>query len=778
MGNSCVGGLVGKIQGGSIVNCYSTGIVQGSSYVGGLIGRKNGGSVLNSFWDMETSGQSSSAGGTGKTTEQMKNVRTYTDTSWSEGLAEPWDFVGNPYDDTGNQDIWEIHPDVNDGYPTVMKKYIFQNNPPVADFSYSPSSPTVDDVVMFVDMSTDIDGTIISWSWDFGDGSTSTLQNPTHQYSVAGTYTVTLTVFDNDGATDNTSQNITVSEATTPYVVYGDVGIPSGSDIWVWSDGMSGSFDGHYIGENPPEGSACFETKTNAGTWAGWGVFFVYPPHFTVDLSSYDYLKFWVKTPTNLKVEIEAPKGNTQTKWIGNYGWDETNTWQEIVIPASDFSNLSSVFCPFKVTVEGENTTFYIDHVRWTNVSPTRVGFTFYDTSGNFITNTPVRISLDGISWSHWDVTDNEGRIIDSSFPYPGMTVYFKPTGYYPKSKYIHEYSYEHYYDIFFRENTEVLVSFTFYDTENNYIANTPVYISVDGVTWELWDTTDGNGRIIDSDFPYLRRYVYFKPSGYNWKCIYIWSTGGSYSDTFTLEEPPEPPEPDKHAIIVTGTGTGQGVFEANAQRWTDYLEAKGYAVEYLHGAQATAAKVLWTIENVVNEATSAHTIVFVYLGHGGGSYLSGSSDPEYAYLCTYNSKLTDTELEAAFSNFDGKLFVFLGSCFSGGMDEVVTNAGPDNVNRYLTTTCGPNALGLFYDYPACPYDWSYIFLTKGLVNGESGSQDMEGNFSWAKSEYVNIFSRSIDYWQEAYKWAGISQNDDDWYPHQFDGDLENEFML
>jgi hypothetical protein len=43
----------------------------------------------------------------------MKNVRTYTDKAWSQGLDSPWDFVGNPYDDKGNEDIWDINPNIN-----------------------------------------------------------------------------------------------------------------------------------------------------------------------------------------------------------------------------------------------------------------------------------------------------------------------------------------------------------------------------------------------------------------------------------------------------------------------------------------------------------------------------------------------------------------------------------------------------------------------------------------------------------------------------------------
>jgi len=86
---------------------------------------------------------------------------------------------------------------------------------PSASFTYSPSDPSVEDRVNFVDTSTDSDGSIVFWYWDFGDGRTSTERNPTYQYPDPGEFTIRLTVTDNDGGITTIEQTITV----TPMVV-------------------------------------------------------------------------------------------------------------------------------------------------------------------------------------------------------------------------------------------------------------------------------------------------------------------------------------------------------------------------------------------------------------------------------------------------------------------------------------------------------------------------------------------------------------------------------
>jgi hypothetical protein len=72
-----VGGLVGYNNNGTVSACYATGAVTGTSYAGGLVGYSYG-RVSDSYWNTETTGQSSSDGGTDATTVQMKQQATFT----------------------------------------------------------------------------------------------------------------------------------------------------------------------------------------------------------------------------------------------------------------------------------------------------------------------------------------------------------------------------------------------------------------------------------------------------------------------------------------------------------------------------------------------------------------------------------------------------------------------------------------------------------------------------------------------------------------------------
>jgi PKD repeat protein len=119
-----------------------------------------------------------------------------------------------------NEDTYALDSELNI-IPTLKTsgyyEYIGAPAPPQADFTYSPLNPLIDETVTFdASSSTPNGGSIIAYLWDFGDGSpllNTTDPIVTHIYTVAGDYTVTLTVFDDQGLNDTTSKTITVSKA-------------------------------------------------------------------------------------------------------------------------------------------------------------------------------------------------------------------------------------------------------------------------------------------------------------------------------------------------------------------------------------------------------------------------------------------------------------------------------------------------------------------------------------------------------------------------------------
>jgi len=108
-----------------------------------------------------------------------------------------------------------------------FQQYVAPNVAPTADFTGTQSGLTAS----FTDQSTDTDGTIVTRAWDFGDGTTSAETNPTHTYVRAGTYTVTLTVTDDDGATASTTRVVTVQVTVNPDTVTDDELPNTGADV-------------------------------------------------------------------------------------------------------------------------------------------------------------------------------------------------------------------------------------------------------------------------------------------------------------------------------------------------------------------------------------------------------------------------------------------------------------------------------------------------------------------------------------------------------------------
>jgi PKD repeat protein len=137
--------------------------------------------------------------------------------SWSWDFGDGDDSSGKEPDhrfsEKGVRYVTLLVEDNDGNQDSVTKQVTVVNLPPMADFSASTTSARVGDEVRFTDGSSDPEGKNLEFDWDFGDGSSSGERSPTHEFGEAGTFTVELTVSDDDGATASASVSVMVEEA-------------------------------------------------------------------------------------------------------------------------------------------------------------------------------------------------------------------------------------------------------------------------------------------------------------------------------------------------------------------------------------------------------------------------------------------------------------------------------------------------------------------------------------------------------------------------------------
>lgn len=136
-------------------------------------------------------------------------IVNFTDQSTNGPTSWNWDFGNGVTSTLQNPTATYFTPGVytviltasnGSGSNTITKtNYIVISDKPVVDFSASDTSGCTDFTVQFTDLSNPVTGTITGWLWDFGDGNTSTQQNPVHTYTNIGNYTVTLRIANSAG---------------------------------------------------------------------------------------------------------------------------------------------------------------------------------------------------------------------------------------------------------------------------------------------------------------------------------------------------------------------------------------------------------------------------------------------------------------------------------------------------------------------------------------------------------------------------------------------------
>lgn len=255
-------------------------------------------------------------------------------TDQSTGLVSSWfwDFgddgtstLKNPshtYQNVGSYDVALTVTGPGGSDTETKTDYITVGSPPVADFSGEPTSGCAPLEVDFTDEST---GDPTSWLWDFGDGQTSTDQNPTHIYDDPGSYTVSLTATNSVGSDTKTKTDyITVgSEPGAAFSADPVEGCPplevsftdesSGyPDSWQWDFGDGGSSsesDPNYTYEEPGTYTVSLTVSNACGEDTE---------------TKQDFITIWAPdiavNPDHLSSELEKGNYETTTFRISNTG--------------------------------------------------------------------------------------------------------------------------------------------------------------------------------------------------------------------------------------------------------------------------------------------------------------------------------------------------------------------------------------------------------------------------------------------------------------------------
>jgi vibriolysin len=183
--------------------------------------------------------------------------------SSSYALGDVVSFNGYKY-----EAIWWSTGAQPDNYSNVWTKKAecsgdggVDNKAPIANFSHSVNNLTVG----FSDSSSD-DKAVVSHSWNFGDGSSSTVTNPSHSYAVDGSYNVQLTVMDVEGLSATRSQTVTVSDGTDT----GNCSATSWSANTVYNAGDKASQSGKEYKAN--WWSQDESPVSNSGQWQVWSL--------------------------------------------------------------------------------------------------------------------------------------------------------------------------------------------------------------------------------------------------------------------------------------------------------------------------------------------------------------------------------------------------------------------------------------------------------------------------------------------------------------------------
>jgi PKD repeat protein len=134
---------------------------------------------------------------------------------FGDGTGSALQFPAHTYSGNGVYSVSLVVEDVNGCQDTATQSNVVNLTGPVADFTLSSAATCPGAIVGFTDASLP-DTTLNSWLWDFGDGTTSSLQSPVHSYSSPGTYNVSLTIGNVVGCNDTEVKTAVITVIPPP----------------------------------------------------------------------------------------------------------------------------------------------------------------------------------------------------------------------------------------------------------------------------------------------------------------------------------------------------------------------------------------------------------------------------------------------------------------------------------------------------------------------------------------------------------------------------------
>ncbi|HPF34347.1 MAG TPA: S8 family serine peptidase [Candidatus Krumholzibacteria bacterium] len=270
-----------------------------------------------------------------------------------------------------------------DNYPVTSDGFAFDDISvtgsagvaPTADFTGTPVSGTTPLTVDFTDLSTDAP---TAWSWSFGDGGASTAQNPSHTYTAAGTYSVTLTAtnaFGSDALTR--SAYITVTD-------------PVGGGEWVtityddfesgWGSYVDGGGDcARYGGTYSWQGTYSADIQDNSGTASSFyhGASYDVSGFVEMEVEFYFYA---VSMETNEDFWLQYFDGSvwrTVGSWASGSSFSNNTYYVATVTIPNTYNYPTNAKLRFMCDASGNTDDVYIDQITWSGLTAGGAGEAF-----------------------------------------------------------------------------------------------------------------------------------------------------------------------------------------------------------------------------------------------------------------------------------------------------------------------------------------------------------------------------------------------------------------